>query len=86
MILQNDSMKARLNLTIEAPLLEEVKKYANKQNTSVSELVENYFKVIVRPQKKQTFTQLIETLPKPNIPEGVDLMELYYQLKMQEKK
>jgi hypothetical protein len=29
-------MKARLNITIEEPLLEEVKHYASKQNVSVS--------------------------------------------------
>lgn len=82
--IQIQSMKSRLNLTIEEPLLEAVKKYANKQNTSVSELVENYFRAIIKNKKTQSFTQLVEELPKQNIPEGIDLMELYYQFKIKD--
>ncbi len=35
-ILNIDTMKARLNITIEQPLLDQVKKYAAQKNTSVS--------------------------------------------------
>jgi hypothetical protein len=74
-------MKARLNLTIDQSLLEEVKQYATLKNTSVSELVEEYFKVIIKPKKK-SFVELIKELPKPKIDENFDWKEEYYKDKM----
>lgn len=74
-------MKARLNLTIDQSLLEEVKQYATLKNTSVSELVEEYFKVIIQPKKK-SFIELIKELPKPKIDENFDWKEEYYKDKM----
>ena len=62
-------MKARLNITSEQPLLDQVKKYAAQKNTSVSELVEDYFKVITKP-KKQSLVDLLNTLPKPAMDEN----------------
>ena len=50
-LLQFDTMKARLNITIDAPLLAEVKKVAYKQKTSVSEIVENYLSTFVKMKK-----------------------------------
>ncbi|WP_240768660.1 DUF6364 family protein [Olivibacter sp. XZL3] len=38
-------MKAKLNLTIDKQLLTEVKAYAAQKHSSVSELVEGYFKI-----------------------------------------
>ena len=55
-LLQFDTMKARLNITIDASLLAEVKKVAFKQKTSVSEIVENYFKTLAKPRNKKTPT------------------------------
>ncbi len=78
-------MKARLNITIEEPLLEEVKNYASKQNVSVSELVENYFKAIVKPKQKKSFNEIIEALPKPEISEKMNMMDLYNEFKINEK-
>ncbi len=46
-------MKVPLALTIESSLLEDIKKFAADQGTSVSELVENYFKVITMLKTKQ---------------------------------
>jgi hypothetical protein len=74
-------MKARLNLTIDQSLLEDVKQYATLKNTSVSELVEEYFKVIIQPKKK-SFVELIKELPKPKIDENFDWKEEYYKDKM----
>ena len=74
-------MKARLNLTIDQSLLEDVKQYATLKNTSVSELVEEYFKVIIQPKKK-SFVELIKELPKPKIEENFDWKEEYYKDKM----
>lgn len=76
-----NTMKARLNLTIDQSLLEEVKQYATLKNTSVSELVEEYFKVIIQPKKK-SFIELIKELPKPKIDENFDWKEEYYKDKM----
>lgn len=80
-ILTLDTMKARLNLTIDQSLLEEVKQYATLKNTSVSELVEEYFKVIIQPKKK-SFVELIKELPKPKVDENFDWKEEYYKDKM----
>jgi hypothetical protein len=74
-------MKARLNLTIDQSLLEDVKQYATLKNTSVSELVEEYFKVIIQPKKK-SFVELIKELPKPKIDDNFDWKEEYYKDKM----
>lgn len=80
-ILAIDTMKARLNLTIDQSLLEDVKQYATLKNTSVSELVEEYFKVIIQPKKK-SFVELIKELPKPKVDENFDWKEEYYKDKM----
>ena len=72
-------MKTRVNLTIEDSLLKSTKRYAEKKGTSVSELVEEYFKIITRPKKRPNIIDLIESLEKPSIDENADLKELYYQ-------
>lgn len=72
------SMKARLNLTIENKLLEEVKVYATKRQQSVSELVEGYFKTITKPSKRKNILDLIDKLEKPNLPQDANLKDLYY--------
>lgn len=72
-------MKARLNLTIEDNLLEDVKNYAVKQHKSVSELVEGYFKSVTKPSKRKTILQLIDKLDKPVIAEEADLKDLFYK-------
>ena len=80
-VLAINTMKARLNLTIDQSLLEDVKQYATLKNTSVSELVEEYFKVIIQPKKK-SFVELIKELPKPKIDENFDWKEEFYKDKM----
>ncbi len=72
-------MKARLNLTIEDSLLENVKSYAAKQQRSVSELVESYFKTVTKPSKRKNILHLVEKLDKPVITEEADLKDLYYK-------
>ena len=72
-------MKSRLNLTIEESLLKSIKIYADKQKTSVSDLVENYFKRVVKPIKRETFTSMVEKLGPHDIDTKADLKELYYQ-------
>jgi hypothetical protein len=72
-------MKARLNLTIEDSLLENVKSYAAKQQRSVSELVEGYFKSVTKPSRRKSILHIIDKLDKPVIAEKDDLKELYYK-------
>ena len=80
-VLNSDTMKARLNITIDESLLQEVKKFAANRDISVSELVEAYFKTITMP-KKESFVDLIRSLPKPTIDENFDWKEEYYKGKM----
>ena len=72
-------MKAKLNLTIEEHLLENVKSYAAKQQRSVSELVESYFKTVTKRTKRKNILHLVDKLDKPDIASKADLKELYYQ-------
>lgn len=72
-------MKSRLNLTIEESLLKSMKLYAEKQHTSVSDLVENYFKKVVKPIKKESFMEMVEKLGPHDIDPKADLKEMYYQ-------
>ncbi|MDH7462854.1 DUF6364 family protein [Chitinophagaceae bacterium 26-R-25] len=72
-------MKTRLNITIEESLLDNVKNYASRNNVSVSELVENYLKKLIRPAKKKSIIDAVAKLKKPNIDPSIDLKELYYK-------
>lgn len=73
-------MKTRLNLTIDDGLLNNMKIHAQKQGTSISELVENYFREIAKPKKKKkNIIQLVEDLKAPSISTQADLKELFYK-------
>ncbi len=74
-------MKARLHLTIDEHILKEVKKVAVKKKISVSEMVGDYFKIITK-QKKKLLTEILDELPKPNLPEDFDWKEEYIKDKM----
>lgn len=45
-------MKTKLTLTIEKEVIETAKKYAKEKGQSLSEIVENYFKLIAGKQVK----------------------------------
>ena len=72
-------MKARLNLTIEDSLLENVKSYAVKQRRSVSELVEGYFKTVTKPSNRKNILHVVEKLDKPVLAKKGDLKDFYYK-------
>lgn len=72
-------MKTRLNLKIENNLLENIKRYAVKQQQSVSELVEGYFRTVTKPSKRKNILQLVDKLDKPVIAEKGDIKDLYYK-------
>ncbi len=74
-------MKTRLNITIEESLLDKVKAYAAKENSSVSRLVEDYFKTITKKRKRKSLLDIIDELPKPkvNLPKDFNFKEEYYK-------
>jgi hypothetical protein len=74
-------MKARLNLTIEETLLEKVKNYAAEQESSVSQLVEDYFEQIVGKGKKPSLLDVLAAMPKSKtvFPEDFDFKKEYYE-------
>ncbi len=71
-------MKARLNLTIDNALLDEMKVYAARKQTSVSELVENFFVTVTRQGRRKSIIDLVEKLKTPSLDPLADLKELYY--------
>jgi hypothetical protein len=75
-------MKNRLNITVDNVLMEEAKLYAAKHKTSLSQLVEEYFKTLTRqrPARKANIIDFMKKMPKPKgkVPRG-DLNKLYYE-------
>ena len=74
-------MKTRLNLTIDEQLMDGIKAYAASKQTSVSELVENYFKTVGRPAKRKSLLDLLDLLPKTKKDSGINLKEEFYRAK-----
>lgn len=72
-------MKTHVNLSIEKDLVKQMKAYAEKKQTSVSDLVEEYFSKIVKPVKRSNIISLIESLEKPNIEDNMDLKKDFYE-------
>ena len=70
-------MKIRLNITVDDLLMQQAKRYAAKHQTSVSQLVEQYFKNLTRPSHTKNIIQLVEQLPKPYIDNNVNLKEVF---------
>ena len=72
-------MKTHVNLSIEKDLVKQIKAYAEKHQTSVSDLVEAYFFKVVKPKRKSNIISLIESLEKPDIDDNIDLKKAYYE-------
>lgn len=72
-------MKERLNLTIDAELVESMKAYAASKQMSVSELVESYFRSVTRPVPRMNILDLVDGLERPDLDGKADLKELYYK-------
>ena len=72
-------MKSRLNLTIDTDLLLTIKSLARKKQKSISEMVEEYFKVITNLAKRQNIIDLVESLPTPKFDNEANFKDLYYQ-------
>jgi len=72
-------MKSRLNLTIDEDVVHDTKLYAEKHGTSISEMVENYLKNIVRPIKRKSIVDMMEEVDLPPIASDIDLKEQYFK-------
>ena len=72
-------MKTRLNITVDESLLKSAKLYASNKGTSLSQLIEEYLKSLMRPKRKKNIIQLVDKLPKPKIDDGKDLKKAYYE-------
>ncbi len=79
-------MKARLNLTIENDLLANVKKYAKEKGSSVSDLVEQYFKklTVTEPRKSKLF-EMVNNLPAVEYPKDYNFKQEYHKAKATKK-
>jgi len=59
--------------------LDNIKAYASIRKTSISDLVENYFKRFTKPAKRKNMLTMVEKIEKTKIDSKSDLKELYYQ-------
>ena len=66
-------MKTTINVTIDERILIRVQAYAASKNTSISELVEEYFKIIHCRHNRKTIIDLVEKLTAPEIDVSGDL-------------
>jgi Arc/MetJ family transcription regulator len=71
-------MKNRLNITVDDALLEQAKRYAAKKQKSLSQIVEDYLRSLVRPSRKKNILQLLEELPKASM-KSSDVKRAYYE-------
>jgi len=78
-LIKNIVMKARVNLTIDESLLEKVKRYAASRKSSVSEVVENYFKTLAQAPQHKSIVDIVEELPKPDLKIEGDLKKRYLE-------
>ena len=72
-------MKARLNLTIDKALLARIKSYSDEKKISISELVEQYFLSISKPNRQQNIIDMVEKLNPSKIDGNLDLKEGFYE-------
>ncbi|GAB3222128.1 ribbon-helix-helix protein, CopG family [Algoriphagus aestuariicola] len=78
-------MKKRLNITIEEDLLEKIKEYAESQDRSVSDLVQDHFITLLKPPSTlpngMTLVEFMKSLPKSKVefPEDYDWKKEYYE-------
>jgi hypothetical protein len=77
-------MKARLNITIDNNLLTKAKVYADRNNTSLSQIIENYLKTffVKAPIKEESIFEMIEDKkPTFKVDRTKDLVKEYYENK-----
>lgn len=80
-------MKKRLNITIREDLIDKMKKYADHQDKSISNIVEDHFEELVKQEpifpKRISLIEFVKTLPKSKItyPKDFDFKKEYYLAK-----
>ncbi|HAH35359.1 MAG TPA: hypothetical protein DEQ87_05505 [Algoriphagus sp.] len=78
-------MKKRLNITIDAELLDKIKRYADKEEKSISSLVEEHFEKLISRKtglpEGMSLVEYMQSLPKFDFPENFDYKEEYYKAK-----
>jgi hypothetical protein len=80
-------MKKRLNITIDAELLDKIKRYADKEEKSISSLVEEHFEKLISRKtglpEGMSLVEYMQSLPKSKIefPKNFDWKEEYYKAK-----
>ena len=74
-------MKTRLNITIEDALLPHIKEYAASREVSISQMVEDYFRSLVKPNiRKKNIIEMVDELEAPShIDNELDLKKSYYE-------
>lgn len=77
-------MKTKVNLSIEENLLTRAKRYAAKENTSLSELLSKHLQKLTSPRKQKSVIDVVENIKMPRIPAKKDLKAEYYR-EMEEK-
>jgi replicative DNA helicase len=51
-------MNTKLTLTIEQEIIERAKNYAKEKNRSLSDIIENYLKILTKEERKQKNNEL----------------------------
>ncbi|WP_026968238.1 DUF6364 family protein [Algoriphagus terrigena] len=80
-------MKKKLNITIEEKMLEKIKQYAESQDRSVSDLVQDHFQSLLQSPTTLpnglTLVEYMKSLPKSKVefPADYDWKEEYYKAK-----
>lgn len=74
-------MKHRLNITVDEALIQQAKRYAAKNNTSLSGLIEESLRKLFtrRPTDKQNVLDFMKTVSKPKINTEHYSKETYYE-------
>jgi hypothetical protein len=67
-----------MNITVNEELLEKVKRYAEKRQTSLSQLIEQYFRTLVSQTRKKNILEFMEDLPAAKVVEPGDERKKYY--------
>lgn len=72
-------MKTTLTVDVEADLLRAAEKYAKKNNSALSDLIEAYFKRLLMPSAGKNVVQLVRELPESPLGKEADLTQAYYE-------
>ena len=72
-------MKNRLNITVDDSLVDRAKQYAAQHHTSLSQLVEDYFRELTRLPQRKNVRDLLKELPRPDLSDGTAIKSHYYE-------